>query len=142
MRILIADDNPLLRRVLRATLEAHEGWTVCCEAADGVEAIEQAKCCVPDIILLDLAMPNANGIDAARTISQLRPGVPIVLFTLYASPALDVQAREAGVQRVISKSRPETLLPAIEEAWKQIQNRARRSSTEPTPNSGAEAATV
>jgi DNA-binding NarL/FixJ family response regulator len=119
MNILIADDKRHMRRVLRSLIEGHEGWEVCAEAADGVQAVNRAKQFQPDLIILDLAMPELNGIEAAGQISQALPGVPILIFTLYASPQIEREAEKVGVQRVISKSTGYMLVPAIEEAWAQ-----------------------
>lgn len=96
-------------------LEAHASWEVE-EAEDGVQAVTQAKQSKPDLILLDLAMPEMNGFEAARQISNVLPRVPIFLNTLYASPLVTLEARKNGVQRVISKSKQNELIPAIEEA--------------------------
>src|ERR1700741_2020215 len=60
---------------------AHKGWSVCCEAADGLQAIQEAERCKPDLIIIDLAMPQVNGLSAARRISELLPGVPIRFTT-------------------------------------------------------------
>src|SRR5262249_34212411 len=117
MKILIADDKPQMRRAIRRLLEAHPGWEVCAEAEDGVEAVARAKQCKPDVILLDLAMPEMNGFEAARQISNALPGVPIFLNTLYASPPVQKEAESIGVQRVISKFEEYQLVPTIEEAF-------------------------
>jgi DNA-binding NarL/FixJ family response regulator len=119
MNILTADDKRHMRRVLRSLIEGHEGWEVCAEAADGVQAVNRAKQFQPDLIILDLAMPELNGIEAAGQISPALPGVPILIFTLYASPQIEKEAEKVGVQRVISKSTGYILVPAIEEAWAQ-----------------------
>jgi DNA-binding NarL/FixJ family response regulator len=119
MNILIADDKLHIRRVLRGLIEGHEDWEVCAEAEDGVQAVNRAKQFQPDLIILDLAMPELNGIKAAGQISQALPGVPILIFTLYASPQVEKEAEKVGVQRVISKSTGYMLVPAIEEALAQ-----------------------
>lgn len=115
MKILIADDKPRVRRIIRRMLEAQPSWEVE-EAEDGVQAVTRAKQCKPDLILLDLAMPEMNGLEAARQISGVLPSVPIFLNTLYASPLVELEARKNGVQRVISKSKQYELIPAIQEA--------------------------
>jgi len=117
MNILIADDKPQIRRIIRSMLEAHPGWEVCAEAEDGVQAVARAKQCKPDLILLDLAMPEMNGFEAAREISSALPGTPILLNTLYASPQVEKEAEKVGVLGVISKSEQYRLIPAIEEAF-------------------------
>jgi CheY-like chemotaxis protein len=119
MNILIADDKLHIRRVLRGLIEGHEDWEVCAEAEDGVQAVNRAKQFQPDLIILDLAMPELNGIEAAGQISQALPGVPILIFTLYASPQVEKEAEKVGVQRVISKSTGYMLVPAIEVALAQ-----------------------
>jgi DNA-binding NarL/FixJ family response regulator len=117
MKILIADDKPQIRRAIRRLLEAHPGWNICAEAEDGEEAVVRAKQCRPDLVLLDLAMPEMNGFEAARRISSALPGVHIFLNTLYDSPQVQREARNVGVQRVISKSEEYRLIPAIEEEF-------------------------
>ncbi|HET9280804.1 MAG TPA: response regulator [Candidatus Angelobacter sp.] len=117
MNILIADDKPQIRRIMRAMLEAHPGWEVCAEAEDGVQAVAQAKQCKPDMILLDLAIPEMNGFEAARQISTALPGIPILFNTLYASPQVEKEAEKVGVLGVISKLEQYRLIPAIEEAF-------------------------
>jgi CheY-like chemotaxis protein len=117
MKILIADDKPQMRRVIRNLLESHSGWEICAEAEDGVQAVARAKQSQPDLVLLDLAMPAMNGFEAARQISSALPNVPIFLNTLYASPQVEKEAENVGVERVISKSEEYQLIPAIEEAF-------------------------
>jgi CheY-like chemotaxis protein len=115
MKILIADDKQHMRRAIRSLLESHPGWHVT-EAEDGAQAVVRAKEDKPDAVVLDLAMPELNGFEAARQIASSLPGVPIFLNTLYASPHVEREAETFGVQRVISKSEEYRLVPAIEEA--------------------------
>jgi CheY-like chemotaxis protein len=122
MKILIADDNLRIRQVLRTLIEGHEDWDVCAEAEDGVQAVNRAKQFKPDLIILDLAMPELNGIEAARQISKALPGVPMLMLTLYASPLVEKEAEKVGVQRVISKSANYMLVSAIEEAFAQVHH--------------------
>jgi|HubBroStandDraft_6_1064221.scaffolds.fasta_scaffold1003127_1 NarL family two-component system response regulator LiaR len=119
MKILIADDKLHFRRGLRRLIEEHDDWSVCAEAEDGVQAVNQAKKFKPDLIVLDLAMPELNGFEAAAQISKALPCVPILMFTLYVSPLVEKKAEKVGVQRVISKSTGYMLVPAIEEAFAQ-----------------------
>ena len=65
LRILIADDHEVARRGIRAVLESHPGWEVCAEAKDGRESVELATATRPDLVLLDIGMPNLNGLEAA-----------------------------------------------------------------------------
>ena len=78
--ILIADDSQTIRSVLRTFLESREGFEVCGEAVDGVDAIEKAKELRPDLIILDLAMPRMNGAAAASVLKRMMPKVPIILL--------------------------------------------------------------
>ncbi len=123
MKILIAEDNQHLRRVLRVLLESREGWKICGEAENGLEAVSMATQHHPDVILLDLVMPKMDGLAAAREISKMLPGTPILMHTLFASPHLELEAKKHGVRRVIPKAAGQTLVPAIEEALAEISQR-------------------
>jgi DNA-binding NarL/FixJ family response regulator len=122
MKILIADDKRHIRQELRNLIEGHQGWEVCTEAGDGVQAVNRAMQFKPDLIILDLAMPDLNGFEAARQISEALPGVPILMLTLYASPQVEKEAERVGVKRVISKSTAYMLVPFIEEALAQVHH--------------------
>src|ERR1700716_4673456 len=78
-RILVSDDGNSVRDIIGIFLE-HAGFEVCGEAADGVEAIEQAKKLKPDLIVLDLVMPRMNGAEAASVLSTTMPEIPVVLL--------------------------------------------------------------
>jgi len=122
MKILIADDKRHIRQELRNLIEGHQGWKVCTEAEDGVQAVNRAKQFKPDLVILDLAMPELNGFQAANQISEALPGVPILMLTLYASPQVEKEAERVGVKRVISKSTAYLLVPSIEEALAQVHH--------------------
>src|SRR6202030_261772 len=102
-RILVIDDGDSVRNIIRIFLE-RDGFEVCGEAADGVEAIEQAKKLKPDLIVLDLAMPRMNGAEAASILSSTMPDVPIVLLTLYMNVLGPSLASAIGVKAVIDKT--------------------------------------
>ncbi len=102
-RILVIDDGDSVRDIIRIFLE-REGFDVCGEAADGVEAIEQAKKLKPDLIVLDLAMPRMNGAEAASILSTTMPDVPIILITLYQNVLGSALASAVGVKAVIDKT--------------------------------------
>jgi DNA-binding NarL/FixJ family response regulator len=95
VKILIAEDETLIRLDLRGILERH-GFTVCAEARDGLEAVELARTTQPDAALLDLRMPNLDGIEAARRIYAERP-IPIVMLTAFDDRATVQKAIAAGV---------------------------------------------
>jgi len=112
MRILIAEDETIIRLDLRALLEK-AGFEVCAEAKDGEEAVTLARTVEPDLALLDVKMPKLDGIDAARRILEERP-IPIVMVTAYGEQELVSRAVEAGVFGYLVKPFRETdLLPAI-----------------------------
>lgn len=123
MKILIADDKSQMRRLIRTLLQAH-GWDVCAEAENGVQAVTLASECKPDVIVLDFAMPEMNGVEAAGKIVKTLPDVPIFLFTLYPYPLVEKEASRVGIQRVISKSDGAKLVLAIEETFAQVHQRA------------------
>lgn len=102
-RILIADDHTPLRNILKATLEAHAGWQVCAEAANGLEAVQKNAEFKPDIIILDLSMPVMNGLEATREILSVSPHVPILMFTNHALSHLAHEAEKAGIRQIVSK---------------------------------------
>jgi DNA-binding NarL/FixJ family response regulator len=113
--ILIVDDSALIRRIIRETLEQQNGWEVSGEAANGREAIEKAQELRPDLIVLDLAMPVMNGLEAARALKRLLPRVPVLMFTNFDAAPLKREALAAGIRAVVSKSGSlESLVSAIQ----------------------------
>src|SRR6202030_3662665 len=102
-RILVIDDGDSVRNIIRIFLE-RDGFEVCGEAADGVEAIEQAKKLKPDLIVMDLAMPRMNGAEAASILSKTMPDVPVVLLTLYQNVLGTALASAVGVKAIIDKT--------------------------------------
>ena len=103
-KILIADDNPYLRKALCRLFETHAFLEVCAEAVNGREAVEKAIAMKPDLIILDLSMPVMNGLEAARILNELMPEVPKILFTLHAQALMMADLKTAGIDRVVSKS--------------------------------------
>ena len=115
LRILICEDETLIRLDLRALVEA-AGFVVAGEARDGAEAVAQAAATEPDLILMDVKMPELDGISAARQILAERP-VPIVMVTAFSDQGLVRSAAEAGAFGYLVKPfRGDDLLPAIETA--------------------------
>jgi DNA-binding NarL/FixJ family response regulator len=103
-KILLVDDNAILRRTIRFWLEQNTDWIVCGEAENGAIAVERVEEVHPDVVLLDYAMPVMNGLEAARRISKIAPHVLMVMFTMYTGNQLLEDAAGAGIRRVISKS--------------------------------------
>ncbi|PYV70973.1 MAG: hypothetical protein DMG97_17630 [Acidobacteria bacterium] len=115
VRILIADDDASIRRLLRRLIESHDGWSVCGDAQDGQDAIGKAAQLNPDVIVLDLAMPQMNGLQAAREISRQTPDIPLLLLTVQqVSKELTNEALQAGFKGAISKCTGSEVVKAIE----------------------------
>jgi two-component system NarL family response regulator len=101
--VLIADDSGNVRHILKMFLQARRNLKVCGEAANGFEAVEKAKKLRPDLVLLDLAMPEMNGAEAASVLKKMMPSMPIIVFTLYAENMRSSLASAVGVDLVLSK---------------------------------------
>jgi two-component system, NarL family, invasion response regulator UvrY len=113
VRILVADDNPAVRRYLRGILEQQEGWRVCDEARNGPEVIEHFKEVHPDLVLLDFQMPEINGLEVARTLAKLSPETPILMVTLYLSRQLAEEARKVGIRGTCAKTEISSVVDAV-----------------------------
>ncbi len=103
-RILVVDDNALMRRTLRTLLEAQDDWRVCDEASDGREAVAKFEPQKYDAIVLDFQMPGMNGLEAAKQIMERSPETPILMVTLHHSPQLAEEARKAGIRGFCPKA--------------------------------------
>jgi DNA-binding NarL/FixJ family response regulator len=115
LRILVADDHPVVRRGVRALLESQADWQVCGEATTGREAVEQVKRLDPDIVLLDLSMPELNGLDAARRIQRDSPRTQVLVLTMHHSEELAHQLMQAGARGYVLKSDADReLIAAVE----------------------------
>ena len=101
--IFIVDDSSQLRASVRHLLENEPGFQVCGEAIDGVDAVEKAGKLNPDLVVLDVSMPNMNGIEAAHALRQLLPAVFIIMFTMYKSRLAIAEAFAAGANTVVFK---------------------------------------
>lgn len=113
VRILIVDDSALFRQGVCGVIKANLDWGVCGEAADGLEGIQKNRELVPHLIIMDLAMPRMNGIEAAIQILKEFPDVPILLLTLYISHQLVEDARNVGIRATLSKTAMHDLPDAI-----------------------------
>jgi len=113
-RILLVDDNPAVRRYLSAVLEQQQDWRVSGEARTGAEALHKVLEAPPDLIVLDYRMPDLNGVDVARQISEMFPKIPILMVTLHLSRQLADAAREAGVRGACAKQDIGSVVEAID----------------------------
>ena len=103
-RILVADDHPVFRLGLRSLIASHEGWEVCGEARDGREAVDKCMQLKPDLVTLDIGMPELNGVDAARRILMEDPLQRILVLTDVRSDQVTRDCLEAGVRGWVYKS--------------------------------------
>lgn len=113
-RILLVDDNPAVRRYLRAVLEQQESWQVSGEARTGAEALHMVLTSPPDLVVLDYQMPDLNGVDVAKQISELFPSIPILMVTLHLSKQLAEAAKEAGVRGACAKQDIGSVVEAVD----------------------------
>ncbi len=118
IRVLIADDHPIIRRVVRSTLEQHSHLEVCVEVTDGAQAVEKAKEIRPDVAVLNVTMPVMNGLEAAREIKTHVPETAIVILSANADKHFVEEATMIGVRAYVVKSKMgAALVAAIEAAF-------------------------
>lgn len=114
MRILIADDNEHVRRGISAMLSCEAGWSICGEAMDGADAIEKTVALRPDLLLLDVSLPDMNGLEVARQMSEKSPGTKILVISNHDAGLLLPRVLDSGALGCVDKSRLSTdLLPAV-----------------------------
>lgn len=104
LRILVADDHDLMRRGIKSLLQSHAGWEVCGEAHTGREAVTKAEELKPDVVILDISMPDLNGVDAAKRIRKVSPDTEVLILSVHYSDQLIRDILEAGVRGYIVKS--------------------------------------
>src|SRR5271154_865613 len=103
VRIVVADDQEVVRRRVVATLMSRGDLEVCAEAANGKEAVEKVKELNPDLVILDITMPELNGLDAARQIRALNPNLPILMLSVHKSRQVVEEAKKIGVKGYVTK---------------------------------------
>jgi len=121
LRIMVVEDSETTRRIIRAILETRE-WKICGEAKNGQAAIRQFRKLRPDVVILDLAMPDLNGIEVAARLSKIDPLVPLILFTISEVDHLYEAARAAGIYAVVSKARAWDLIGTVKSSIAQLSN--------------------
>jgi two-component system chemotaxis response regulator CheY len=113
LRVLVVDDSQTTRRVLRVLLGSRD-WTICGEAENGWSGVEKFEELKPDVVVLDLAMPDMDGIETAKLMTAADPRIPIILFTILGFEGVDSFAREAGIRAIVPKNKAWSLIPQIE----------------------------
>jgi len=116
LRILLADDHELVRRGLRALLESQPGWEVCGEASDGRTAVEMSRRLLPDIVVMDVSMPELNGFEATRQILAKQPKVEVLALSMHESQQMVNELLDAGAHGYVLKSDAGSDLVAAVEA--------------------------
>jgi DNA-binding NarL/FixJ family response regulator len=104
LRIFVADDHEVVRQGLRSLLEKEPGWTVCGEAANGREAVEQVRTLKPDVVVMDLSMPQLNGLEATRQIMREAPKTSVLMLSANESEELVREVLAAGARGFVLKS--------------------------------------
>ena len=104
LRIVVADDHDLMRRGLKAMLETHPGWEICGEAHTGAEAVAKVQELKPHVAILDIGMPEMDGLEAARQIRQHSPKTEILVLSMHYSDQLIREILEAGIRGYVVKS--------------------------------------
>jgi len=115
LRILIVDDHAVVRRGVRSLLESRDGWEVCGEATTGRDAVEQSRRLRPDVVVMDLSLPELNGLDATRQILKDAPGTEVLVLTMHQSEELVRDVLHAGARGYVLKSdADENLISAVD----------------------------
>lgn len=117
IRVVVADDHSVVRRMVCSTLQQHPHFEVCGEAENGAEAIEEVKRVRPDVVVLNVTMPLVNGFQAAREIRKQVPETAIVILSSHADKHFVAEAKRIGVRVYVPKSKmAEALVKALEAA--------------------------
>lgn len=115
LRLLLADDHEVVRQGLRAVLSDRRDWTICAEATTGREAVELARQHRPDIVVMDLTMPELSGLEATRQIHAVMPRIEVLILTMHASEHLVREVLAAGARGFVLKSDAgKSLITAVE----------------------------
>jgi CheY-like chemotaxis protein len=108
--IMIVDDNAIMRSSLRTLLGGNANWVICAEAVDGHDALEQARRFHPDFVVLDLCMPNMDGLEAAPRLKAISPKSSILMLTAFKDTILEEKAYKAGISFVLAKDETAKIL--------------------------------
>ncbi len=106
LQILLADDHDITRQGMRCLLEAEQDWKVCAEARSGRDAVALAASTAPDVAILDMTMPELNGVEATRQIAKVSPATRVLIFSMHESEQLTRDALAAGARGYVLKTDP------------------------------------
>jgi DNA-binding NarL/FixJ family response regulator len=121
LRLLVVDDHAVVRRGVRALLESQPGWEVCDEATNGEEAVRKAAELKPDIVVLDISLPELNGLEATSRILKESPESEVLILTMHHSEELAQQVIKAGARGYVLKSDADQSLIAAVDKLRQHQ---------------------
>jgi two-component system nitrate/nitrite response regulator NarL len=113
---LVADDHPVIRRHICRTLQSEKDWEVCGEAGTGLEAVRLNATEQPDLVVLDLSMPEMTGLEAAKLIHEQSPGTDIILLTMHEFFDLMEELNRLGIRTCIPKTELQELVNAVRNA--------------------------
>jgi two-component system, NarL family, invasion response regulator UvrY len=115
MRVLIADDHEVIRKSISSILQSRADIQICGEAANGEEAVSKAKLLQPDLLILDISLPDSSGWEVATALKRILPEIPILLLSAYGGKQLSDEVKKRGFQGFISKNdAAKTLLGAVD----------------------------
>jgi DNA-binding NarL/FixJ family response regulator len=114
LRIFLVDDNAVARNAIKAALQRHRDWVVVAEARDGREALETFSDVRPELTVMDLMMPEMNGLEAAGRLTELNPDARILMITTDPSSQLEQEAKQVGIKGVCAKDKMQCLEDAID----------------------------
>jgi DNA-binding NarL/FixJ family response regulator len=123
IKIAIADDSPVIRHFLRLFIQSSTNWQICGEVENGEAAVALVERFHPNLLILDLSTPVMNGLDAARKILSISPGIGIVLFTAHVSEQLFREAKIIGIRAVVPKD-GKTSMDALFAALREVPRAA------------------
>jgi DNA-binding NarL/FixJ family response regulator len=114
VRILVADDHQMARLAVSQIVEqTDQDWKVCCYVSDGTQAVEKAAELKPDLVMVDFAMPNLDGITAGQQIRALSPNTSVLVYTFMVSPELEAYVKARGLRGVVPKADTKALIAEI-----------------------------
>ena len=113
VRILVVDDADVSRRMVRAMVRDTPGLSVCGEAENGATGLQKFGNLKPDVVVLDLSLPDITGIEAARMMASADPSVPLILFTILQTEGIEDLAKQAGIRAIVPKTEAWDLISTI-----------------------------